>query len=188
MKLLTADIYWNSLDLKARALRSLEPQARFDLAVELAKQGYRIDRAIMLDQAMLPQDVMAVRLANGFTWVPAANQPNIPTMPGDDMPGQTPYDPAHPPAGSIPVSVDAADYPPFGGEQPTPVAKPSVGESFVTAKGHIFLPGIGLNQNLIAEGQTVTQDSVAYLAHVNWMARPPIYFTIATVQPAQEAA
>jgi hypothetical protein len=183
VKILTADIYWASLDTKLQVLRHMDLGARFDLARELMAQNFTIDEACQLDQEMEPQDVMLVRLNNGLVWVPAANQPNIPTMPGDDMPGQKAYDAAHPPAGSIMVSIDAADYPRFGGELPTVIVKPSVGESFLTVKGEIFLPGPGLNQNLIAEGQTIAQKGRLYLAHVDWTQRVPIYFTLAAILP-----
>lgn len=177
---LTADIYWRSLDPIIQKLRTMKDAGeRWAYAQEIASRGYTVDMAIQVDQEMLPQDVMRVRTNFGFTWVPAANQPNIPTMPGDDVPGLPAYDPNAPPDGSIKVSMDPDDYPPFGGAPPeVAIPKPSVGEKFALGDGRtIFLPGIGLDENLISEGQVVESNGVEYVAHVDWRKRPPIYFT-----------
>jgi hypothetical protein len=60
--------------------------------------------------------VMQMRQSYGYTWVPNAAQPAVPVIPGVNFPndiGLRPYDPDHPPAGSIKVSTDIADYPPL---------------------------------------------------------------------------
>ncbi len=180
MTKLNAEIYWASLDPHVAALRYLSLEERGSLSMQLASQGYTIDKACQVDQEMLPEDVMQVRINNGFTWVPAADQPNIPTMPGCDIPGLPPYNPNKPyPEGSIVVSVDAADYPPFNGIPPvTPTTKPQVGEGFMTSQGMVFVPGPGLNQNLAAEGNIITQDGVEYVCHVDNSRPHPIWFTL----------
>lgn len=174
--------YWAAQPLEVQALRTMtDLTERFAKGMELAKAGYTIDRAIMIDQEMLPEDVMRVRVNNGFRWVPAADQANIPTMPGADLPGLTPYDPTKPPPGSIHVPFVADDYahgptkPPV--PAPVPATKPQVGEGFQTEAGLVFLPGPGLNQNLIAEGSIVNQNGVEYVAHVDNTKRFPIWFT-----------
>lgn len=177
MNRLTAEIYWASLDPHVAAIRYLSLENRFSQAQELASRGYIIDRACQVDQAMLPEDVMQVRLNNGFTWVPSADQPNIPTMPGADLPGLPAYNPNPPfPPRSIKVSVDAADYPPFSGVAPV-VHKPVVGEGIQTNGGIVFLAGPGANMSTLSEGEIVEQNGVKYVAHYNAARNPPVTFT-----------
>lgn len=185
MTTLTPDFYWGKQPLAVAALRTMSLAERGSLAQQLAADGYTIDEAIMVDQEMLPQDVMTVRGANGFTWVPAANQPNLPSMPGDDLPGVPHYDPLHPPAGSIHVPFLASDYAQGPTKPPAPVVvpppQPIIGEGFTLTDGTtIYLPGPGLNQNLAAEGEIVQQNGVNYVTHVDWTKRLiPIWFTVA---------
>lgn len=69
---------------------------------------------------------MQQRKALGETWVPSALQlplgsPNGIAAPGvSPEPGQTAYDPANPPAGSLKVSIDPADFPPADPAVPVP--------------------------------------------------------------------
>jgi hypothetical protein len=51
---------------------------------------------------------MVQRQIDGYTWVPAGNQPSIPLGPGLTFPGLTAYDPDNPPPGSIKVTTDFA--------------------------------------------------------------------------------
>jgi hypothetical protein len=176
------DDYWAAQPAAVRVLRFLSQPDRTTTAKQLASAGYCIDMACMVDQEMLPGDVFLVRQNNGFTWVPAADQPNIPSMPFADMPGLKPYDPLHPPPGSIHVPFNPDDYAhgPVAPDVPAPVVqlKPQVGEKFsITGIGDVYLPGIGLDENLIAEGQVIEQGGESYRAHVNWTARIPVYFT-----------
>lgn len=107
-------LYWASKDPRLHQIVGDEKQA-----AQLAIQGLQVDVPIMV-WGWDPFLVMMLRQSFGFTWVPAGLQPNITIAPGLGEPGATPYDPAHPPAGSIKVSLDSADYPPF-----TPPAAPS---------------------------------------------------------------
>lgn len=174
--------YWNAMPLPVQALRTAGSEGEAaSLAKQLADAGYTIDEEIMVHRLMLPGDVFFIRAQNGFRWVPSLNQPNIPTMPGDDLPGYPPYDSNHPPAGSIHVPFNAGDYI-NGPEQPPPIipAKPpmpQVGEAFVTASGTIYLPGPGLNQPQTSEGMQFEQDGVKYTAHVNYSKQIQIWFT-----------
>lgn len=174
--------YWAAQPAEVQVLRTISDLGeRFQKGMELAKAGYTIDRAIMIDQEMLPEDVMRVRVNNGFRWVPAADQSNIPTMPGADLPGLPPYDPTKPPPGSIHVPFVASDYA-HGPTKPLvplphPAKKPVVGEGFQTEAGMVFLPGPGLDQNLASEGTIVTQDGAQYVIHVDNTRRHPIWIT-----------
>lgn len=104
--------YWLAQPGPVRVLQATPASQRYALAVQLAMQGYKIDEDIMVDGGE-PLIVMVIRLANGFTWVPNAAQQNLPTMPGADLPGLPAYDPKNPPPGSIIVSTNIADFPPF---------------------------------------------------------------------------
>lgn len=177
MKPLTTPIYWASLDPVIAKLQHMPLEQREPYAKQLTARGYLIDKACQVDQEMNPPDVMLVRQNNGFTWVPSAGQPNIPTMPGADLPGLPPYNPNPPfPAGSIKVSIDAADYPPFDGVEP-PKPKLIVGEAIQTAGGTIYLAGPGANMSSLSEGQIITQNGVDYVAHYNAARNPPVTFT-----------
>ncbi len=63
-----------------------------------------------------------MRAQFGYTWVPSALQPPVTIAPGlTRNPGVVAYNPLDPPAGSIKVSTNIADYPPFTPPpQPTP--------------------------------------------------------------------
>jgi hypothetical protein len=88
-----------------QALRNIDDEtARGTLAKELADQGYTIDVPIMVWK-WDPLTTMTIRQNSGYTWVPSGDQANLPSCPNCDVPGLTPYDPNHPPAGSIIVST-----------------------------------------------------------------------------------
>jgi hypothetical protein len=79
------------------------------LANQLASQGYSIDKSIMV-WGYDPMKTMVTRQIYGYSWVPTLNQQVDATPPpGFALPGQTPYDPAHPAPGSITVSTKFAD-------------------------------------------------------------------------------
>lgn len=110
---LTNDIYWASQPPAVQALRTMAPGGSLEnAAVLLAQQGYDIDIPIMVWQWDAVK-VMQLRKDYGYTWVPSALMAPVALAPGLTVPGEAPYDPLHPPAGAIRVSVDAADYPPF---------------------------------------------------------------------------
>jgi hypothetical protein len=97
------------------------------VAMTLANQGLQVDVPIDVWN-WDPYLVMTLRGSFGYTWVPAAGQAPVTVAPGLTGAGQA-YDPSAPPTGSIMVSVNLADYPPFN--PPTPVvaaaAQPLVG-------------------------------------------------------------
>lgn len=106
MPLTPQDRYWASQPAPVRALRNLTEEAdRYTLAKQLANTGFIIDEAIMVG-GWDPVSTMTVRANQGFTWVPSANQPNIPVMPGAVVPGLPSYDPNKFPTGSIKVTLD----------------------------------------------------------------------------------
>ena len=104
-----ADAYWATQPPAVQVLRTISNESeRTAKAEELTKQGYAIDVPIMLWN-LDPLSIMSVRKAGGMTWIPAMGQVAPETGPGINFPGMTSYDPAHPPAGSIPVSTDWAN-------------------------------------------------------------------------------
>jgi len=95
------DAYWAKQPPAVQQLREIqsEPQ-RYQVANELASQGYSIDVPVMVwgwDAGITTQ----LRESDGYTWVPSALQQPVSEPPGIDLPGLTPYNPANPPPGSI---------------------------------------------------------------------------------------
>lgn len=178
---LTPDIYWANKPPQVRALRGMDPLLVGLSAKQLADQGFIIDVPIMVYQ-WEPVTVMGIRQQDGFTWVPSGKQPNIAVMPGLSLPGLPVYDPSHPPANSIKISIDAADYPAF---DPPPPPPPPLDTHVVGAKsswGNLYGYGPGawaddpkrpgektwcINGKYGADinGQEVTQEGVTYVAH-----------------------
>ena len=79
------------------------------MAQQLVSKGYAIDKSIMV-WGYDPMKTMVTRQIYGYSWVPSLNQSVDSTPPpGFALPGQTPYDPAHPAPGSIAVSTKFAD-------------------------------------------------------------------------------
>jgi hypothetical protein len=97
------DAYWSKQPAAVQQLRNIQDQGqRSLLGTQLASQGYSIDVPIMLwgwDAGITTQ----LRQSYGYTWVPSALQQPVAEAPGIYNPGLTPYDPVHPPAGSIAV-------------------------------------------------------------------------------------
>jgi hypothetical protein len=113
------DAYWAMQPEEVQALRTIQdPVERGLLAQELSQQGFAIDPNIMLF-GWDPYMTMKMRMEEGYTWIPALGQSNIPVSPGLSYPGLPSYDPGHPPPGSIPVSMDFAlgleDTSPYSG-------------------------------------------------------------------------
>ena len=116
------DAYWLHQPPEVRAMRTmLSEDARTSLAQTLAKRGFIIDRDIMV-WAWDAWKVMFMRKLLGYTWTPSWLQSYVPTAPGADNPGTPSYDPNNPPPGSIRVSTDVADFPPF--DPPHPASPP----------------------------------------------------------------
>jgi hypothetical protein len=97
------DAYWSKQPAAVQQLRNIQDQGqRTLLATQLASEGYSIDAPIMIlgwDAGITTQ----LRQSYGYTWVPSALQQPVAEAPGIYDPGLKPYDPAHPPAGSIAV-------------------------------------------------------------------------------------
>lgn len=111
------DAYWAHQPPELQVLRGIQDtpegwQKRSDLAHALALQGFLILPDVMV-QGYDPWFVMNIRKEDGYTWLPNLLQPRITVAPGIAQAGVPMYDPSHPPAGSIKVSTDLTDYPPF---------------------------------------------------------------------------
>jgi hypothetical protein len=154
------ELYWANKHPEVRKLRTMAAPdkdsiemipLRQEAALELAQQGHTIDALIDIQFADIdsaPWTIMQQRLAWGYTWYPSLLQATPTIAPGLSQPGTAPYDPMRPPPGSIKVSVDAADYPPF--ELPT---KPPTDPTINPVGGEIF-PGFGLGKFHSAAGDT----------------------------------
>jgi hypothetical protein len=95
------DAYWAKQPAAVQQLREIDDgEQRLELGTHLASQGYAIDVPIMI-WGWDAGKVTAMRQANGYTWVPSALQQPVTAAPGLTGPGIIPYDPAHPPIGSI---------------------------------------------------------------------------------------
>jgi len=95
------DAYWAKQPEAIQQLREIDDRdQRLTLGTQLARQGYNIDVPIMI-WGWDAGKVTAMRQANGYTWVPSALQEPVHAAPGLTGPGIIPYDPLHPPAGSI---------------------------------------------------------------------------------------
>lgn len=129
-----------------------DQNARSLKAAALASQGYVIDAPIMVFGWDACQ-AMYYRKAFGLTWVPSALQPAV------DV--QT-YNPAKPPAGSIKVSTDAKDYPPF--DPPAPAAPTPAITSYVGPQigGCIYGSVTG---DPSADGAQVTRNDQTFTKH-----------------------
>jgi hypothetical protein len=97
------DAYWSKQPAAVQQLRNIQDQGqRTLLGTQLAAEGYSIDAPIMImgwDAGITTQ----LRQSYGYTWVPSALQQPVVEAPGIYDPGLKPYDPAHPPVGSIAV-------------------------------------------------------------------------------------
>jgi hypothetical protein len=140
----------------------LSEDDRTTRAVELAQQGFTIDLPIMVWN-WDPYLVMTMRANYGFTWVPAVLQPPITVAPGLNFPGAA-YDPNDPPPGSIPVSVNIQDYPPYTLPAPptplTPVNPDPVG---LQSLGNLYLSTVG---DSYPDGAKYTDSRGTFVKHV----------------------
>ncbi len=134
-------------------------------AAALAQKGFTIDVPIMV-WGWDPYLVMQLRQQFGYTWVPSALQPNVAVAPG--LPGfgnLPPYDPNHPPPGSIKVSLNISDYPPFDPPMPVtpdpaansdPVGLQTLGTLYLSVRGEAY-----------PDGAKFTDSRGTFLKHVN---------------------
>lgn len=153
--------YWASQPPEIQALPGVaDPAQRAAQAAVLATDGFTIDVPIMVWgwDAYL---VMSMRAQMGYTWVPSALQPPVTIAPGLAQPGVVPYDPANPPGGSIKVSTNVADYPPYvHSTQQTPAATDPVGLQSI---GNIYLSVPG---DTYQNGATFSDSRGTFLKHV----------------------
>lgn len=141
--------YWASQPPEIQSLQNIGDQnQRAAQAAQLATNGFTIDIPIMVwgwDAFLM----MTLREQFGYTWVPSALQAPVTIAPGTAQPGVAPYDPLHPPPGSIKVSTNTADYPPFIAlPQPVaqtppsdPVGPQSIGSIYLSVVGDSYPNG-----------------------------------------------
>lgn len=130
--------YWSHQHPEVAALRDVQDfDSRAAQAMSLAAQGAIIDVPIMVWQ-WDPYLVMKYRLDLGYSWVPSALQPPLNIAPGIVQPGTPPYDPTHPPVGSIKVSINPADYPPFAPAPPPVAITQLVGAQIISGINQYF--------------------------------------------------
>jgi hypothetical protein len=142
--------YWASAPPEVQALPGIaDPYQRSARAAELATNGFTVDVPIMA-WGWDPYLAMKMRSDYGYTWVPSALQPAVSIAPGLGQPGVIPYDPLHPPPGSIKVSTNIQDYPPFTPppqpltQIPTsndPVGLQSIGTIYLSVPGETYQDG-----------------------------------------------
>lgn len=95
------DAYWAKQPAAVQQLREIDDSdQRLVVGTQLARQGYNVDVPIMI-WGWDAGKVTAMRQSLGYTWVPSALQQPVEAAPGLTGPGITPYDPLHPPPGSI---------------------------------------------------------------------------------------
>ena len=156
---ITDQAEFNRLYFASKPLRLRQPVSS-DVAMELALKGFIVDLEINV-YGWDPYLIMSQRQRFGYTWYPNILQP-IPTIaPGVGVPALAPYDPLHPPPGSIKVSLDSVDYPPFDPPAPAPpptstkMVGPWSGRDNIYDVGHPAGP----------DGTSVEQDGVKYTFH-----------------------
>src|SRR5262249_26271041 len=132
-----------------------------------AGKGFVVDVPIMV-WAWDAYLVMKLRSEYGYAWVPSALQPAVTVAPGIGVPGAVSYDAANPPAGSVRVSTNSQDFPPFvtapGNAPATPPVSNPVGLQSV---GTLYLSVPGDNY---ADGAQYTDPRGTFLKHVVIMA------------------
>lgn len=163
--------YWLSKMPSIQALRTMPTAgpSREQAAQALAVAGAIIDVPIMV-WGWPALQTMIIRENSGYTWVPNGMQPNVPTVPNADLPGLPAYDPNNPPPGSIKVSTNLADYPPYVTPAPVPAQPvlPIVGQ-FLFGNLYTYGPGVwssgpGPKTWTVVNGQMITQDGSTYKA------------------------
>jgi hypothetical protein len=137
---------------------------RAAIAIDLAQKG----RIIFVETMVLgfdPWSTMSLLKRDGYTWAPNMLQPPVRVAPGiDQQGGPGNYDPANPPAGSIKVSTDLADYPPY--TPPAPVPLPPHITSYVGGlnAGNVYYAPYPDDPNV--DGQTVSDPRGTFTKHV----------------------
>lgn len=167
-----AAAYKASFPLPVQAIFSLtDGTAREALAQKLVAHGYStyIDVDIMV-WGWDPLTQMDVRIEMGLTWVPSGLQlplgaPGGFAFPGDaPQPGQSVYNPAAPPAGSIKVSNNIADYPPFVVAPPVPAPAPDADPVGPQVFGqNMYLNGPGASNYPVGKDYTDPRGTFVHL-------------------------
>jgi hypothetical protein len=94
--------YWASQPPAVQQLQYMQDSTqRAQVASQLEQQGYSIDEPIMV-WGWDPQITTQLRQADGYTWVPSAQQQPVEVAPGLTFGGAS-YNPSSPPPGSITV-------------------------------------------------------------------------------------
>jgi hypothetical protein len=97
------DAYWSKQPAAVQKLRNIDdPGQRAMTAAQLAADGYSIDVPVMV-WGWEASKTTQLRQGFGYTWVPSAMQSPVSAAPGISGASIIPYDPAHPPPGSISV-------------------------------------------------------------------------------------
>jgi len=120
--------YWASRPPEVRALRNIESfsSERAQAALALAEKGIAIDTELEAIGAYQPYETMHYRSYNGYPWFPGLMSGKFFSpgfVPPEPVPGISIYDPKNPAPGSLKVSTDIADFPPF--DPPPPVTPPA---------------------------------------------------------------
>lgn len=179
---LTDEIYWKAQPPEVRALRALPDAERQSTAYVLATRGFTIDVPIHAWGWSAPV-VMWARKSAGYTWVPSGLMPPLDCGPGICLPGMQEYNPAASPAGAIPVSVNAKDYPAFDPPPPPPV----IGTNKVGKKNLVWGPkgydkGPGAVKDgkfTVEDGEIVSEVGKNFRAHFTFtLAGPNLWFEI----------
>lgn len=163
---LTTSAYWKAQDPAVQKLWGMPSgKDRDDAALALAKAGFVIDVPIMAWN-WDPVTTMYVRQQLGFTWVSSGLQPQ--------SAGQ-----GTPPAGTVRVSTDIADYPPSQTGPPPPVQATNIVGARVYDNVYTYGPGAVKNGSFaVQNGQQITQDGKTYTAHVSaTLMGTTVYFT-----------
>ena len=143
--------------------------ARVARGAGLASKGYTIDAPIMV-YGWDPYLAMTERQNLGLTWVPSALQPGLGmpgqySEPGLNTPGTLGPYPSTAPPGSIKVSTNLADYPPFDPPAPpAPVPPPDTDPVGPQSVGNLYLSTIAGNS--YPDGATYTEARGTFLKHV----------------------
>jgi len=162
-------VYWASQPPELQALPSISDyEQRVSRGANLAANGFLVDVPIMI-YGWDPYLVMLMRQNAGYTWVPSALQPNVSIAPGLTQPGTVAYDPTRPPVGSIKVSTNPADYPPFN--PPPPPATPQQQSAAngdpvgIQSLGTLYLSVPGENYQ---DGAKFTDSRGTFIKHVTF--------------------
>jgi hypothetical protein len=156
--------YWASQPPEVQALQGMaDPDQRANQAAELATKGFTIDVPIMV-WAWDAYLVMTMRAQYGYTWVPSALQPPVSSAPGVAQPGVVAYNALDPPAGSIKVSTNIQDYPPFNPPpQPAPQTPSGSDPVGLLSIGNIYLSVPG---ETYPDGATFTDSRGTFQKHI----------------------